>query len=373
MAPKRSIIRVPPQPAAKKAKVSDAVSKKIGIVCGALADDNIEVPCRAMLKIAAPMVMQIPSPMRHAYETNVARMIQDVFNTQQAKFTNQLEETTKVVDQSQATKDSLDSEAVDIQKQLAAKVTEVNSCRDQAYKDLQAKEVAGQVVKTAEKSLADFEEETKIRKQDLEECTIALDIVKMDMTTLPESDRSARVLQVSQKLQGASADQSLQSATPLALQKKPEDRGTFDVMAIQQVEQLLQSHRLALEEAFQGRDDLKAQKEADVTSAKSAMQMATGQCRASKEKLEVAQQAEKDLQAEYKAKEKAAGIQVKELTRVLKQQSLNKKQVDKVNDILSAFNFLLERNVTAESVEEAEVPAQTPAPVATLRYVQAEA
>lgn len=374
MAPKRSIVRVPVQPPAKKAKAADPIAQKISVICDALSDENIDVPCREMLKITGPMVLQVPSNTRHAYEAKVACMVEEVLKAQVEKIASQVEATTKAVDEAQAAKDAADSEMVDIQGQLKGQAAEVNSCQDQWKRDLDDQEDAKTALEAAEKSVADFDGETQLRAQDLENCSSALKVLMMDLTALPASDLSAEVIKVSEQLKSASADVSLQNATPPALQKKPEERGTFDVMAIEQVERLLQDHKVVLEERLQSRDDLKAERVSVVDSAHATMQSTIAKCQESTEQLKKAAQVERTLQGEQKAKEKALAMSVKELNKILKQQAFEQKELQKANNILSVFNFLLERDSASELVPEADlstssVSGSIQAPAATVHYV----
>lgn len=355
MAPKRSIIRVPIQAPAKKAKVMDPVTKNISIVCNALSDESFEVPCRGMLKTVAPMVLRLPNLTRHAYETKTALMIEEVLKARVDNFASRLDETTKEFDQAQSAKDAIDSELVDIQRRLETKAADVSSRRDVWKADSAAKDEADRALKATQDSFTSFEKETQLKVQDVKDCGMATEMLKLDLTMLPASNRNANLLKVSQQLEAAHVDQSLLSAIPLALQKKPEERGTFDLMAIEQAEQLLQKHSAVLEERLQGRDDLKAEKEATVDFARTTMNSAVDKCQESEKQLRIAEQDEKQLQVEQKAKEKAAFAKEKELNKILKQKSLDKQELEKVNDILSAFNFLLERDDASHPMEETDV------------------
>jgi DNA repair exonuclease SbcCD ATPase subunit len=166
---------------------------------------------------------------------------------------------------------------------------------------------------------------------------------------------------ISSILKTLHADSSLMSALESALVKKPGDRGSFDTMAIEQLDNILTSKVTDHETHINNRETVKAQKTADVEAATTNLANCEAGKAASEERLDAAKKAQKEAQTALKDAKKAVDEQDTAVEEAKENASDAESSLEEAKKHVEAFSFLYSRPSKAPEPEPIEVEEEPPA------------
>jgi len=354
----------------KKGKVTlTPVQKKFNTVMAALTDEETVVPgpesCRAMLVAIANAALKIPKDERHADQATVFTMLTEIFAAEKGRWEARVADAKSAVEKATVertekmdVKDAADAELKihkDVVGQMMdtqSKATEVvQECKDEHSAaltlrgDADAKKQA--LVKTHEHGLV-IQEKIKGLKEGIYE--------------IPK-EMKQHITEVCALFESLGAEEALVKTLPQILRRKPEERGSFDDMALQQLDLYLNSHLSSLSSNIEAADATVAEHETAVTAWEATVEVAENKKTASDEALQAAQTQQEHLQEALTGARKV----LKEHTAILKSQNsdLATEQfgLHSVEDVLGALEFLNEYIVPAlvpeEEKEADELPAET--------------
>jgi len=241
---------------AKKAKVLkiDPVQEKINMICGALEDPDFQAPCRSTLVAVASFALGAPKDERSKHQETMAGVLNEVFEEESTRLQG-------CITDAQASKAD-----VDMEKQSRADTKEsINTELEAKKEDVAAKEAT---LAEHESTLADAEVSREEALEAQSAADTALESLRAEKARIltaqhdsfemlkdgafelvKEQKRHIDVLKpLFKKL---SVDASLHKVLPLALGMKPSDRGEFDLMVVQQLEETLAAHISSLEERLE--------------------------------------------------------------------------------------------------------------------------
>jgi DNA repair exonuclease SbcCD ATPase subunit len=166
---------------------------------------------------------------------------------------------------------------------------------------------------------------------------------------------------ISTLLKQLHADTSLMSALQSALVKKPEERGSFDTMAIGQLENILTEKVAEHEKVINNKDTIKAEKEAGVTTAETTLATCEAGKTSSEEALDAAKKAQKEAQAALKEAKKAVDEQDDAVEEAKETATDAESSLEDAKKHVEGFNFLLSRPSKLPEPEPIAVEEEAPA------------
>lgn len=174
---------------------------------------------------------------------------------------------------------------------------------------------------------------------------------------------------ISSLLKLLKADTSLMSALESALTKKPEERGQFDSMAIDQLEKLI-TEKIDEQQTFiNNAESIKAEKAAAVTAAEETLANSEKAKTQGEEDLDAAKKAQKEAGAALKDAEKAVGHAEKAVDKAKETETDAEASLEDAKKHVELFEFLYSRPSKAP---EPEPPAVEEAPPAEAPPAEAE-
>jgi len=358
---------------AKRAKVVapkpvDPVQEKINAVVAAIEDVEYEVAgpfsCREMLTAAAPIALKTLQDERHSYQETVFGMFAEVFEAEEMRRQGIVaEEKVKVeaadTEQAmrQAAKDSVEAE-------VQAKKEEIVAKKEVLSEDNKVVESEEMKLHEAceEKSCA--EDENQIHMQDKEKC---LQLQKEHFEMLKEGawetmrDLRSHVSVLTPFFKKLSVDASLVTAMQSALGKKPVDRGSFDNMVVEQIQETLTKHLLSLEEKLASTEAVVAEKSTTADAIRATLEICQDKQTASSEAVRAAEVERKELEVAMKERTRAVKEQEASVAAVASELSIAEFRFEQVQEVKGFLTFLQERVEVPEAEpvveEECEVVA----------------
>jgi len=228
------------------------VDKHTNTVMSALMDKETIVPgtdtCRAMLVTAAPAALKVPKDKRHENQEAVIRMVREVFENEKARWesrvadaNSELEkataERTEKVDAKDAADGKLKEQKDVVKSKLEAQTKAmevVDECMEEhtaALKLLKKAETEkGKLVKTQEHDLS------------VEEIIKGLKAGSYDNP----KDLKTHLASVTALIANFGAEEAFVKTLPKILRIKPEERGSFDEVALQQLDSYMATHLSSL-------------------------------------------------------------------------------------------------------------------------------
>lgn len=351
-----------PRPGFKRAKTEkkgDSILDKVGIIIEALADPKVVIPndcCRNMLQAAVPCVLQVPVSERHSYQANVAAMLGEVFKASQDSWEQKVGEAQSSLDAADTERSSLAS-ALDVaNEQLSNQRSEVMNCKEQTQTHTEAEKEAQRVKDEADKEVCNFDASQLSKAKDLEECNSiykdTFQMLKLATEPLNAKDQKTSISTLVSFVKKLGADTSLQTVIPHVFKKSTEERGTFDNVALDQVDELLQKQMTNLKTALDNGDSLKAEKVEAQGQAQQALDSAKANLVESKQVLQSACDMMISKQSEMKSAQTALDLKVQEIGKLSEEHAQHQKEFEKATDRLLTYTFLLERDVVPEPVPE---------------------
>jgi len=384
MAPKRSGAAKVGRPA-KKAKtevvLKDPVKQNVKLLMAAFEDED-QVGLSSIPEITKEMLASVittslgagaAADERHSYQVKIADAIGDVL-----KDVVKISET-KAAEGQQGVADAeaLRNEKAGIAETAESTLSARTSDQEAAQENLNS---AKQAVADAETSLQNAKDEVDSFDVQLVKKTEQLGKIKsviddnfgvlkagVDWASPKEKkDGEKKHLgSISSMLKQLKADSSLMSALECALTKKPDNRGPFDTMAIEQLETILTSKVTEHETLINNAESIKAEKTAAIAQAESHLASTEAAKTNAEEALSAAKTAQKEAQAALKDAKKAVVDQDAAVEDAKEHSSETDSSLEQAKKNVEAFDFLYSRPSKAPEPEPIAVDeAPEPEPVA---------
>lgn len=314
----------------------------------ALTNEETIVPgsdtCRAMLVTAAPAAFKVPKNERHENQEALIRMVREVFENEKARWesrvadaNSELEkataERTEKVDAKDAADGKLKEQKDIVKSKLEAQTKAmevVDECMEEHRAALtllkKAETEKGKLVKTQEHDLS------------VEELIKGL---KAGSYENPK-ELKAHVASVTELIVNFGAEEAFVKTLPKILRSKPEERGSFDEIALQQLDTYVATHLSSLSSKIEDANKIVEEHTVATTAWDAAVEVAQDKKRESDEALNAATTEQEQLQDALNHARKI----VKEHTASVKNRDANlaKQQcgLQVVEGVLEAIDFLQE-------------------------------
>jgi len=370
MAPKRShkviasIENVLPRPGHKRAKIEDPVGDKVTAISDALADTQFleiqgSAECREMLMATLPLSLKVPRSERHSFQAAVASMIGEILNSSKDKWEQKVSDAQQAVDSTSAERSSAATVRDEANDRLKEQQAVVTNLKEQEQQQGEAEKAAQQVLEHAEKEVREFEDVQAEKAKKLAEHTATykdnFEAVQSPSEALTAKDQKMHLSKLTAVMKELSADASLVTAMQAAIKKMPAERGTFDSVAVEQVGMLLKKNMDALQSDLDSSDIVKAQKIEAQAQAQTALDSAKESHKESKENFKAATETLMARQTETKAALKTLVSKVSEADNAAKHHVDQQKGLDRVQNLVLMFDFLVDRDVMPEPEPKTEI------------------
>jgi len=385
MAPKRAGGRGAGRPA-KKAKTEvakDPMKEAVKALVGAFEDDD-QVGLSTVPAITKEMLGSvIPTSLgagaaadeRHEYQVKIADAIGEVLKEVVTIWEGKIVETKDGVTAAEALRTEKAKISETAEATLATKTAETTAAQEKLSAAKTALDAAGTTLKSAKLAVDAFAVELTEKEGELASLKGVLtgnfEPLKAGLTLENAKEKKAaeqtHLESIKSTLKTLKADTSLMSALESALTKKPENRGQFDSMAIEQLESILTTKIAKDEEVINNQESLKAEKAAAVTDGETNL----ANCKEAKTQgeadLDAAKKAEKEASSSLKDAKKAVVSQDKAVEAAKETASDAETSLGDAKKHVESFEFLYSRPSKApepEPVEEApaeEAPVEAPA------------
>jgi len=358
MAPmKRPAAAAAKQPLAKKPATvrRNVTDEKVKVVADAVvkADGFPDALLRMLSTNVAP-TLGVVKEERHEFQENVAAMVGDVLASMEAAAKAKIAEEEAKVAQLSGSKATLESSAEAATAESAAKTAAAESAKAAVTDAVAALKAAKAAVTTAEseqKTGADEIAATAGKKTHLE-ATLAESFAPLKEGT--KEDAKGSVTGLVKVCKEFEFDPSLISSLPIALQKAPADRGSFDSMVITQVENEITNKIAGFGETLAAAEPAKAAAAEKVTAASAVLEAAGEKDTAVKAELEAAKAAQKEAEVAAKAAQKVLKDFEPDMKKATKALEAATATLDQLTaGPLAAFAELLVLTNTPPPVEEA--------------------
>jgi len=350
--------------APKRAKVTKTpMEKHTDTVMSALSSMETVVPgpisCREMLVTAAPAALKVPKEERHEHQNALIGMLKEIFDNEKSRWEGRvadagsaLEKTTEERTQKVAAKDAADAELKGQKDEVKAKLEAqtkaqevVDDCKQElsaALKLLKKAETKkGSLVSTHDADLS-VQETIKGLKEGIYENPKEL---KMHITT------------VTALFDGLGVEEALLKTLPQILRRKPEERGGFDEVALQQLDVYMSNHLSSQSSQIEEAGKIVEEHAVAVTAWEAAVEVAVEKKSESDEDVNAATAKQEQLQealtsARKVLKEHTAMVKSKDGDAATEQCGLYA-----VQTVLESLQFI-EEYVTPEPEEETKEPEE---------------
>jgi len=350
--------------AAKKAKKTP-VEKKIDTVMEALTNEETVVPgsesCRSMLIAAATPALKTPKDVRHEDQNEVLGMLMEVFDTEKGRWEARVADATGIFEK--ATMDQ--KEKMDAKDAADA---ELKAQKDVVRTSMEAQSKAAEVVeecneefsaacKQREDAKAKKETVVKTRENDVS-LQETLKGLKEGIYENPK-ELKKHITAIGALFEGLGAEEALLKTLPQILRRQPSERGSFDEMALQQLDTYLDNHLSSLNSQIEAADAIVAEHEIAATAWSAAVEVAEDKKRESDEALQGAEAHQTQLQEALNSARKV----LKEYTAAVKSRDTDKLNEEcglgKAEEVLECLKFLQDYIVPAPEEEAKEVAVES--------------
>jgi len=362
----------PLSPMKKKLKKSHPVNVNLDKVEMALHDNSVEVPgskvYRKMLIAALPKAMGdgAAAEERQACQKVIADAIGEAFSAEVTKWTEKDASAKAELETANGEKASADAALAEKQKAVDDKKAEIEQKKETAHAAKTALKEAEHALTAAEKAVAHHEADIiKTEKKKVQfdnSLTVTLQHLKKGEYENAKEKKSAEgkgIEILRAELGEAGADDSLTTCFHAALQKKPEDRGSFDATVIAEVEKRMTAYISKLATELSDGPAAKATKEKTVEEDKAKVESCKAAQDAAAEALKKAEDEKPDLDAALKAAshdEKEKAKNVKHVTSGVV--AAAEEGLTYAKDNYEAWKYLAERPVEEPEPEEEAKPEE---------------
>jgi len=242
----------------------------------------------------------------------------------------------------------------------------VTSCEDVLLVNREALKTAQETLQAATTAVADFDTNLKETIDQRDQCSSVYD----ECFALLKSDSAVHKVhmkpdcsilkRLEAMLKSLGTERSLLSAIVPALKKSPEERGPFDIMAVEGVEALFTKHLATFHEQIDNADALKAEKVAAQLAAQEAEGATTSKKTSSKAALKEEKQVLRLMQMQHERRLQDANSRATAAMEAIADHGLAEESLLEAKQLLSGFTELLEgqrETHTAVDVEMSKVPA----------------
>jgi hypothetical protein len=337
--------------------------KSIKTVMGALESEETVVPglatCRAMLVAAAPAALKVPKEERHENQHAVVHMLREIFENEKCRWTLRVQDADSALEKATAER------------------TEKVSLKDAAEAELKEQKVAVEATvvadSTAMEVMNECQEELSLAQKQLKKVQSAKDrlvetyehdlSVQETINGLKEGrfenpkDVKTNIKTVTALFESLEVEEALVKTLPQILRSRPEDRGSFDVRALEQLDVYMNDHLSSLSSKIEDANKTVEEHKVAEVAWSAALDVAQDKKRERGEEIEAATARQENLQEALNGARKV----LKEHTAVVKSRSgdLATEQCGlHVNqEVLDALEFLQEY-VVPEPEEDTKEPQE---------------
>lgn len=333
------------------------------LVKAALKTPETKIPldgteARELLVKSVEVALKGDSEERHEYQIGFAKMIAGSLDHHAQHLEAELAAKNKFLEEANETKEALESRVKETEQAIEMKKAELQEKKILKSQDDAALKQANanlEKAKAAEKQL-------EVKKRELKEEQTKLNAVYEQSFTVLRDTAGGGKRQVADKLlkplqlmlKGMGGDNSMTKGLPLAILKKPEDRGDFDNMAITAVDQLFTKEMGATVEKLALHDEEVARAAASTSEAQEAMDAAFQKLQSTTELQASADSERKELEKQLKAVNSEMAKHEKKVTATTEEFEEAEEKIRNFNKITEAFNFLntYSSNTKATPAEE---------------------
>lgn len=344
--------------AAKKAKTDD-VGPKIKELHDIIANTECDVPGpdgnKKMLLSALPHALSAPTDVRHGYQTTVAKMIGEVMTGWVTKWEKKVAESKSHLDTAESDKTAAEATQEGATTSLASQKEDVKKKKEELKAATEANKTSKEALTAADTEVKDFDKElhkTIDKKTHIEETYNQNFLVMKSAESVGAGDARSHVSKIMHTLKEISTEPSLSLAIAPALKKTPAERGDFDKIAIDGVEEHFKSAIAKLTGEITTADATKATKVATATDCKTAHDATEAKRQECIAALKASQEAQAEKESSLSAAEKNVDTATKAANKASKENTHEQHGLDKAKGNLASFQFLLER--TTPPPEEPE-------------------
>lgn len=261
--------------------------------------DGLNADCRRMLVAMLPQGLLVPVDQRHEVQAQTVKMVQEVFEDVQAKMQAEIDAEAAKLAEVEDSKSELESRASETEAALAS-ATEVMEAKTASLAE------ASKAMLAAKAELAEKEQEQTAGDADVKKTQADKDgidaALSEDFRKLRDGDVEAGQAKAHYEVLAALAaklgmDESLLTALPTCMMKRPEERGSFDAMVVAQLGETLSAKAAELAAALQAAAPAREQRAAAVAAAQQALASAREVQEAGAAELSAAQGAQKEAEA----------------------------------------------------------------------------
>jgi len=356
----------------KRAKVTvTPMEKRVNTVMNALASEETVVPgpesCRSMLVTSAPIALKVPKDERHADQEAVFAMLKEIFGAEKTRWESRVADANGIWENAKAEqtektglKDAADA-ALKAQKEVVHTKLEAQSKAEELVAECEVEVSSSVTLHKGAIVTRDGIVKTKETDLALQE---AIKSLKEGSIENPK-ELKKQIGAVTALFQSLGAEEALVKTLPQILRRKPEERGSFDEMALHQLEQYMTNHLDSLTTQLEAADKTVGEHKTAVTAWEAAVQMSEEKKKESDDAVDAASVHQDQLQKELNDARKI----LKEQTAVVKRKNsdLATEQcgLHGVEGVLEALEFLQEYVTPVPEPEEVatEVAVETPVEV----------
>jgi hypothetical protein len=297
-----------------------------------------------MLVASAPAALKLPKEKRHVHQVAMIQMFREIFTAEKASWQSRIADAQSALDMATLQH----TEKLGMKE---AKDAELKSQHQKVQAKFEAQSKASEVVDECKEELAaalashTAAETTRASLGKMQESDMALQeiIVGLKAGTYENpKDVKKHIATVTGRLQSLGAEEALVKTLPQILRRKPEERGNFDEMALQQLDSHIAEHLSTLISKIEVTDKIIEEHAVAVTAWEATVEVAEDKKKESDEALqadladeELLRQAMRD--ARKIVKEHAAVVKRKE-----KDLAMENFGLQYFEDVLEALEFLEE-------------------------------
>jgi len=338
-----------------------------------MASSDFPAHVLEMLSFSIPDSLGIPKESRHAFQDEVAGMIGDVLTKQEQNLQTSVAEAGAKLEEATAQKAEREKGVEDAEQKLTTQEEVAAAAQTVATDAAGALVAASEVLADARKDLAATAGE--VSRAEAQKTLLASTLKD---TYLPIKEGSAEPAKVKEGLatvvrvaKDFSVDRTLLESLTSAASKAPGDRGSFDILVLQQLDSEFQRCMAALEETIANAEPTKKEREEKVTEAAAKVEEAKSAVQESRASLEAAKTAQGQALAAKREASKAlqqCGPEIKQAG--VKVESAKASLEDFRGGPVAAYKALLEYTLAVPEQAKPEAPAEAGAPAE--KEVQAE-
>mmetsp|Transcript_81475 Transcript_81475/g.148785 ORF Transcript_81475/g.148785 Transcript_81475/m.148785 type:complete len:388 (+) Transcript_81475:102-1265(+) len=344
-------------PPAKVKKVEEEVPKYsdplMEGVANAIQQAELPEACKEMLLIMFPGSLEFPIEERHEFHAMVVRMVGESIEETHSKMIKEVEEAGSAVEAAKAKNTDLEATAVEAESKLKVAGETVQS-KETGLQEAAAlasnKQTSFDDAKEAQ-TKGDAESEALKQEKQTYESAFEDSFKALHQGDLEGQQAVQHYKVIKPLLANLHLDESLSLALPSTCQKKPENRGSFDNVIMEQLDKALQTRIATLGEQIEAGTSATAERAAAVQAAEQELQSAKEAKETAEKDLSDAKAKRDEADEFLKSSKKAVADGVKELDCLIKShEDKLKVRIHFENWNLSSFSQLKEKSTAPKEV-----------------------